>query len=411
MIFKNLMKKPIIVLSYFLASLLIIVISLIRPFILIRFGKLISSRLGHFAGNTELYLCEKYSGISTRRRLCFDFFYYENKICNKQLFSMWKKNIVILPKIFSFFFFRLESLINLSLNFSQLLKVHVVKPSSNDRDIHGLLNKTPINLKFTKNEIKNGCLGLAELGIPEDAKLILLCVRDSAYLENTDNLRDWSYHNYRDSDIENYKLAAEELAKVGYYVVRMGAHVNKSLKSKNPKVIDYASNGMRSDFMDVYLASICEFVISTGNGADALPVTCFRKPCVFVNYVPILNLFNPKSHSLSITKHHFSPIKNKNLTFKEIISINVGDCLSSDCFEQKGVILIENTPEEICDISIEMSQKLSDSWKPMNIDKSLQTKFWDIFKNHKSFNDKIHHEKIKATFGSNFLRDNAWWLE
>jgi len=399
------------VLSYFIASLLIIIISLIRPVILIRFGVLISSRLGHFAGNTELYLCEKYSGISTKRRLCFDFFYCEDRICNKQLFSMWKKNIVILPKNFWSLFFRLDRLIRLSLNFSPLLKAHVVKSSKSDRDIHGLINKTPINLKFTKNEIKKGCLGLVELGIPEDAKIVLLYVRDSAYLESIDNRKDWSYHNHRDCNIDNYILVSEKLAEMGYYVLRMGVTVNKALETKSPMVIDYANHAKNTEFMDIYLASICEFVISCGVGGDAPAILCFRKPCVFVNVCPIFCLWTFNSNSLAITKHHVSATNNNELTLKEIFSTDVGVSLNSECYKENGVVLLDNTPKEICDIAIEMVKKLSGSWESNDNDRILQTKFWDIFPYTKPINGEVQHGEIRMTYGSNFLRNNTWWLK
>lgn len=42
---------------------LIIILRLISPFILIRFSELISSRIGHYAANTELYMCERDIGI------------------------------------------------------------------------------------------------------------------------------------------------------------------------------------------------------------------------------------------------------------------------------------------------------------------------------------------------------------
>ena len=410
--------KSIKVLWYLPALLIIILVLLIRPIILIRLGRLDSSRLGHFAANTELYLCEKYSGISTKRRLSLDLFYFKERICNKQLYTMWARNIVIMPRYFSFFFIRVEHLITSFSYFFPLFKSHIVKPSLADRDIHGLLSKTPINLKFTKDEIKKGCAELKKIGIPEEAKIVLLCVRDSAYLDNihkssdpTLSKMDWTYHNYRDCNIDNFVLVSEQLAEMGYYVLRMGVVVKKPLESNNPMVIDYANNDMRTDFMDIYLASICEFVISTGNGGDCPAVACFRKPCVYVNYCPILYLFTFISNSLAITKHHISTINNKELTFKEIISNNVGACQQSECFEQNGVVLIENTPEEICDVAMEMVEKLTDSWTPMSIDSMLQSTFWDIFPNTKPINGVVLHGEIRMTYGSNFLRKNTWWLE
>lgn len=66
----------------------------------------------------------------------------------------------------------------------------------------------------------------------------------------------------------------------------MGSAVSKVFKVDNPKIIDYATNGMRSDFMDIYLAAKCLFCISTGLGFDAVP-TVFRRPVVYVNHTPV----------------------------------------------------------------------------------------------------------------------------
>ena len=59
-IFKILLYIPL----YILLLPIILLIRLISPIILIRFGELMSSRIGHLAANTELYLCEKETSIN-----------------------------------------------------------------------------------------------------------------------------------------------------------------------------------------------------------------------------------------------------------------------------------------------------------------------------------------------------------
>ena len=51
---------------------IILLIRLLRPLIIIRFGLLVGQRIGHFAGNTELYLCERDAGIQGDN--IYDFF-------------------------------------------------------------------------------------------------------------------------------------------------------------------------------------------------------------------------------------------------------------------------------------------------------------------------------------------------
>ena len=103
-----------------------------------------------------------------------------------------------------------------------------------------------------------------------------LFVRDSAYLAEL--YKDsYNYHNYRNVDIQNFALVAYELAERGFYVIRMGVKVSKAFMVDHPKVIDYAWNGMRSDFMDIYLSAICDFAISTGTGLCEVS-RIFRRP-------------------------------------------------------------------------------------------------------------------------------------
>jgi hypothetical protein len=48
----------------------------IRRFLLIRWGSLNSTRIGHFAANTELYFCEKDLGINVPKQKTIDFFLF-----------------------------------------------------------------------------------------------------------------------------------------------------------------------------------------------------------------------------------------------------------------------------------------------------------------------------------------------
>jgi putative glycosyltransferase (TIGR04372 family) len=277
--------------------------------------------------------------------------------------------------------------------------------------VHNLLDRFPPHLKFTPKEEVRGAAGLRALGIPHDARFVCLTVRDSAYLDV--HLRgDWSYHNYRDSDIQNYILAAEELADRGYYVIRMGAKVREAIKTVNPRIIDYATNGMRSDFMDVYLGAKCEFCISTGMGLDTLP-EIFRRPIVYVNLVPLGYLHTFRKEFISITKKHVSQEDRKSLTMREIFNHGVGFCVHTSGYASKGIELIENTPEEIREVVIEMAERLNGTWQPHEDDEALQHRFGEVFPTDavEATNKRPLHGEIRARFGAHFLRNNREWLQ
>jgi len=249
------------------------------------------------------------------------------------------------------------------------------------------------------------------MGIPAEASFVCLNVRDSAYLTHLYKRDTISiFHSYRDCDVQNCVLAAEALADRGYLVIRMGAKVHEAMKTTHPKVIDYAANGMRSDFMDIYLGANCEFCISNGTGFDSVPFI-FRRPIVYVNTVPLGYLPTSRKPFLGIANHHFSVQRNRELTFREILAQGIGTCLDSSVFQNKGVALIENTPEEIRDVVIEMAERLEGTWQPHEDDEDLQRRFWEIFPCDAVDDNGVPlHGEIRSRYGAQFLRKNRWWL-
>jgi putative glycosyltransferase (TIGR04372 family) len=408
---KLLFRKTFNLLLCILAIPVVLIMRLIRPWLLVRLGSLISSRIGHFGPNTEMYLCERDAGINVPNQRYVDVFYMAFKpICNKQLAIMWHRVLHIWPA----WILSPIKMVN------QLIpggKVHEVgNNTQSDRDVHNLLDQIPRHLQFTSEEEMRGEAGLRLMGIPMEMPFVCLIVRDSAYLAEHlcgGNLDTASYHNYRDSDIQEYRLAAETLADRGFFVIRMGVNVNTDIKSTHPKVIDYATNGMRSDFMDIYLGAKCAFCISTGTGFDGVPMV-FRRPIAYVNMAPAGYFPSFSSKQLGIFKHYLDANTNCHLTLLEIFSSNTGfSCHGSD-LEIHGVNLIDNTPEEIRDVAVEMVERLNNTWQEHPEDKALQQHFLELFTTG-AFSESRYgnplHGKIRARFGAAFLRNNREWLQ
>ena len=398
---------------YLISIPAVIIIRLIRPWFLIRWDELPSSRIGHFVPETELYCCERDAGINTPSQRYLDVFYLRKYVSNKQVEKMWQRELTILPRWLLVPLFMANRFLNIFVSGGNYHEINDnTKTRSSERDVNNLLEKFKPHMNFTHQEEIEGKKMLAKFGVPENAKFVCLIVRDSAYLDKNKKytLRDWSYHSYRDGDIDKYVLAAEELARRGYYVFRMGAKVEKPIKSSNPKIIDYANLGMRSEFMDVYLGAKCSFCITTAVGFDAIPYI-FRKPHVSI-FMPLGYLWASSNKHLLITKHHIHKKYKKKLTLSEIFSFNVSLALDSKIYEINSVELKENTPEEIKDIVIEMDERLNGSWNETEEDRLLQKKFWSIFNNNiKKLNlEKPLHGKIKSKFGAKFLRENKNWI-
>ena len=265
-----------------------------------------------------------------------------------------------------------------------------------NKKLTAVLNNTKPNISFTNQEVAKGQAVLENLGIYNNEQYICFHARDSAYLDSVLKTKDWSYHNYRDSNINNYLLAAEEMANRGYYAIRMGAVVKESIHSSNSRVIDYATNGQRTDFNDIYIGSHCRFFLCSDVGISVIP-EMFRIPAVYVNWTPILRISTWVLNGLFIFKKFYLKNENRYMSFLEIMNLEFGGIDTNERFAKLNIDLIENTPEEIRAVTIEMNERLDGTWQTTREDENLQRRFWALF----------GLEKLKSPnlrIGSDFLR-------
>lgn len=381
-----------------LAVLIVLVVRALRPFHVVRFGEINGWRIGPLAQNVELYLCERDAGINVPKTGFTDFWYYLYPPCNSQLDRMWRRVLHIVP----------AALLKPGAALNALIPggdVHWIRDNTwKDRDVHNLIDRIPAHLAFLPKEEERGQAGLRALGIPPGAPFVCLMVRDSSYLDKTMPWRPWNYHNHRDCNVQNYILAAQELVRRGYFVVRMGAVVKETFNLVHPMVIDYATNGSRNEFMDVYLGAKCAFCISNSTGYDAVPFI-FRRPIVFVDHVPLGLFTTYSSRFLATTKKHWLRDQARLMTFRELFESGAAHFSRANQFEAAGIDLIESTPAEIAAVVLEMESRLKGTWQGTEEDEALQHRFWQIFPKSKS------HGEFRSRAGTEFLRMNRELLD
>ncbi len=370
------------------AFLCVIAIRILARFgFLVRFGDAWSHRIGHCASHAELYLCERDAGMQKG----YDIWLERDTKANAYLSKMLRRVLRTDRTGFA----RIVWLCNTLFKGHEK---HSIETAQYDRDIHNLYERFPAHLKFTEDEIAFGYRAAKRLGIPYGAKWVCLIVRDSGYLPK------FTYHSFRDSSIDSYMFAVGALVARGYYVVRMGVDVKETVGNLGDKFIDYATSGQRTEFMDIYLGAHCEFCLSNGCGFDSIP-TIFRRPICYVNMVPLEYLATYVNPSLAIWKHHYKD--GKCMTPAEIYESGMGQALASGNFESAGVTLVDNSPEEIADVAMEMAN-LIEGGVPADTGNHVdpQALFWADFPRNKSpFNDRPLHGEVRMRIGAKFLRE------
>lgn len=387
---KNVLRLDIYLIYPFVIFLSIIII-LIRPIIYIRFAPLFTAKIGPFSSIPEMNLCEKEHSIQPFKT--FDIYGIQKPrfICNLQLLKMWKRVLRIWDNSIYFY------------NILRLLpggSKHIIKPTNGSRDVHGLLQKSKINLRFTDQEILSGEKNLSKIGV-NDKKFILMINRSQRYLKEVYDFKvNFDYHSYRNNSIDLFIPAAEMITKKGYKVVRAGDLVEDSIKTDNENIIDYFNRGFRTDFLDVYLASKCEYIFGSDTGYFALPGWNFRKPILYVNFSQ-LELIEPWMDTWIMIFKKYWLIKEKRfLKISEILKSGYGRFNKSEEFKEAGVELVNNTKEEIVEVNDEMIQRIQGNWEENEENLYLQEKFW------RNFKDSKLHGNFSGKIGSKFLKDN-----
>ena len=381
--------KRIIFLPYSIFILILIVS--IRPLIKIRIGVMQVDRIGRLAPEFNAYILKK----KLDKINYYDLIFYKGFISNKVLLNKWKKII----KIRKDFYFIDRVVINLNkMYFKDSFVVFLGDHSS----YFYLFNKfKQADVKLTKKEILYCENKLKKLGCNLN-KVVCFHNRDSSYLE-TFLKGNWSHHDHRDFSVEPFIKSLLYLSEIGFESFRLGAKSNSNLPIQNSKIFDYVNLPIRSEVMDLYLASKCDFYVGSDSGIWTLPLI-FRKPILMINATHLKN-FVIKNYFpfFYIPKKIFSIKKNEYLNIREMIEID--HHLVS--YDKNDLVYYENTDEEIFDFIQEFFLLKKQNFTYFNEeDKKLQFKLLDIYSQYYEFN----FLKIQPRIGYSFLKKNEFLI-
>jgi putative glycosyltransferase (TIGR04372 family) len=386
-----LVRKTKLLLLLAAAFPVVLLMRLLRPLVLIRIGRLKSQRIGHFAANTDIYVSER--KLATGNKRTFEIFFIPKPASNRQLELMWQRTLRVWS--FATYLYRVNALVPGS-------ERHVSELSP-DRDLKGVVAQTGPLLSFTPEEERHGQMALSEMGVPDGAPFACFHVRDSAYLDATYPHHRWDYHSFRDMTLDSFLPVLEALAERGYYMIRLGSVVKQALETTNPRIIDYATQ-FRTDFLDVYLSAKSRFYLGSDSGIFAL-TQLFRRPIAMVSVPSTERVHSWGPNDLTIPKKLWLRSQGRTLTFRETIESGAGRFARSDLFEDLGLDVIENSPEEIAALAIEMDERLNGTWQAADEDEELQRRFWSIYEGSEL------HGNVLARIGAEFLRQNKDLLD
>jgi putative glycosyltransferase (TIGR04372 family) len=226
----------------------------------------------------------------------------------------------------------------------------------------------PALLSLTEKHRREGLARLTDWGLPADAEFVCFHCREGGYSPSDENL-----HSFRNCGVENYLAAAEELARRGYWCIRMG---DPSMRRLAPmeRVIDYAHLESRSDWMDVFLCASCKFFLGSASGLSSVAAV-FGRACGTANQAPLSTILQFGLDDVAIPKLLWSEREGRHLNFREVLDSDISNFRFTELYRKNGIVPVENTADEVRDLALEMLERSEGRVVYTKDDEELQRRF------------------------------------
>lgn len=339
------------------------------------------------------------------------FDWYRGDINNRKIFDIFGKKIYFIKDsnidLWTYiFYFHLQD-INLE-SFEQYRSARLGRISV---DLDRLL------LPFSKKEIDYGENKLKEMGVKGD--FICLYARESNVKTLHFSKRAGYESRCRNCDITTFYKTGRYFYDRNIQSVRIGKYETRAVNDKN--IIDYA-NRYYDEFMDFYLLSRCRFMIASDGGMTGI---CghWGKPILFTNAISLCygwECWPDTGYDMYIPKKFFSKKKGRYLNLYEMLDI-MNECeIYTSNFVRQGIVLEDNTEDEILAAAIELMDRLTHSWEETAEEAAHYEKYWRIMNKWKSEHSYANARKRSGFTGYtmcfnrlsySYLKNNLYLLD
>ena len=387
---KELMKSYML---FVIGSLLIPICKIFNKFIKFKITVLATSRIGHLVNNYDSLLL-----INKEDYLMF--IGQDKKIANKFIFNFYKKNKnIFFSRVFKYLFYSISQVdpnSNLIINWDEFNHEFSFDLKHQSKIILPVYSRNRISEIFSKYGLNENFVGLH--------------ARNNLYT-NKYASEDKNFHDYRNFNFIDYKLAIDYLNKKKYSIVKLGETFSEeSLNNFKTKI--FTSNDFEANEEIDYILNKYSRYNVVGNTGLSNISSMLRKKTLYVNIAPfnlgVISTCSPGS--LILPKKFYCTKKKRFLTFKENNSIFPDHDTSihsiSDPYKNKNLTVVNNSPEEILDAVIEM-EEIIQNHNTNDESKMLNNLFWKKMEssNNKKEIDYLKNE-LKVSISSKFLKNN-----
>ena len=206
----------------------------------------------------------------------------------------------------------------------------------------------PPLLELTEEHRAHARDALRAAGLADGDWFVCLHAREGGFLREPDG----SKHRHKNVDVLTYLPAIRAVTERGGWVIRVG---DRSMRPLPPleRVVDYAHAPWKSPLLDVALAASCRFWLGTNSGLYIVAAT-FGVPVLLTNVAPV-SIRPSGRHDMYVPKLYRWRDTGELVSFERAHATDLAHAADLD---PRGVEVIDNTPSELADATLEMLDRL-----------------------------------------------------
>jgi putative glycosyltransferase (TIGR04372 family) len=327
---------------------------------------------------------------------------------NKQLIEMYRRKVIIIDRQNEYLMNSLFILYGL-LSDNNPMKILLYSRCRNIKKHRDLWSNYNTVISFTEDEKVKGDRGLKKIGLM-NGKYFCFGLREDSYFQQIYSRSKFSYIDnweagpdswVRNPSLNTYVKLAENFTSDDLKAVRMGKYSTEKVVTDNPNIIDHATSGFRSDFIDTYMIENCKFLINGASGIFFF-ASLFNKPVlmsdVYLLSAGVLNMSDIFTPSLLWDK------KNKKLLkFEEMLELGMLKTTYLRSLQDEGLEIVHNSEDELIESTNELISIIDGVKQFDDKDEYLNKKFKNIIANMPG-NDSGFTTKMSAHFIKKYER-------
>lgn len=167
-----------------------------------------------------------------------------------------------------------------------------------------------------------------------------------------------SSEDLRNRQIQDFEPAMMALVQIGFNVIRLTNQTNNRISVSDSSLLDFQVRVNGRPLDELALVANASFVVSSTTGVDCLALA-YRRPVLYIDAARFYYMFLGTELATIHMPRFVNVESGKPATLADLLNLGLGWVKHSSSFSEKGIKVVQSSPEEIRACVLQYAQRHS----------------------------------------------------